>query len=414
MSSGRRGLVIAVAAAASVIALAAGSAAGARAVRLSHQSAPPLHWYATWRDAPQQPLPSGQSATGFSDQTVRMVIRTSVGGSSVRLRFSNAYGTRPLVIGQVEVADQVSGPIVAAGSQRTVTFGGQNSVTIAAGQQIVSDPVPLSVGPLQNLVVSMFVPRPTGPTSWHFKPGTTSYVSVPGNWAAQPGGGPYQTRIPSWFYLDGVDVTRHSLKGTIVAFGDSITNGTWPDWLARRVVPLGYAVLNEGIAGNEILTDLPYSGVSALHRFRRDAVDQLGVTDVIFSEGINDIGNGNTTGPLVTVAQLEAGIEQIIAEAHAAGLKIFGGTLTPFEGAAYYTIAGEAERAALNNWITTSGAFDGVINFASAVADPGDPLVLNPLYDTGGGHLHPNDLGYKAMADAISLHLLGLARTPGR
>lgn len=394
-------------------ALAVGSAVG-----VPQQSSQQLHWYATWRNAPQQPMLSGQSATGFNDQTVRMVIHTSVGGSSVRLRFSNAYGTTPLAIGQVDVADQVSGPTVLASSQRTVTFGGQDTVTIPVGQEIVSDSVPLSVGPLQNLVVSMFVPQATGPTSWHFEAETTSYVSVPGNWAAQAGGGPYQTEIPSWLYLDGVDVTRHSLRGTIVAFGDSITDGpystidgndTWPDWLARRVVPLGYAVLNEGIGGNEILNDLPFSGASALHRFMRDAADQLGVTDVIFLEGINDIASANTTGPLVSLAQLEAGIEQIIAEAHAAGLKIFGGTLTPFEGAAYYTTAGEVEREALNNWVTTSGAFDGVINFAKAVADPSDPLRLNPIYDTGGGHLHPNDLGYKAMADAINLNLFGLA-----
>jgi lysophospholipase L1-like esterase len=362
---------------------------------------------------------SGPSATGFNDQTVRMVIRTSVGGSSVRLRFSNAYGTTPLAIGQVEVADQVSGPAVAPGSQRPVTFGGQGTVTIPVGQEIVSDPVALSVGPLQNLVVSMFVPKATGPTSWHFEAETTSYLSVRGNWAAEPGGGPYQTEIPSWFYLDGVDVTRHSLRGTIVAFGDSITDGsnstidaddTWPDWLARRVVPLGYAVLNEGIGGNEILNDLPFSGASGLHRFMRDAVDQLGATDVIFLQGINDIASGTTTGPRVSLGQLEAGIEHIIAEAHAGGLKILGGTLTPFKGSAYYTTAGEAERAALNKWITTSGTFDGVINFAKAVADPSDPLRLNPIYDTGGGHLHPNDLGYKAMADAINLNLIELAK----
>ena len=168
---------------------------------------------------------SGPSATGFNDQTVRMVIRTSVGGSSVRLRFSNPYGTTPLVVGQVEVADQVSGPTVVPGSQRPVTFGGQDTVTIPVGQEIVSDSVTLSVGPLQNLVVSMFVPQATGPTSWHFEAETNSYVSVPGNWAAKPDGRPYQTRIPSWFYLDGVDVTRHSLRGTIVARQRRATGG---------------------------------------------------------------------------------------------------------------------------------------------------------------------------------------------
>jgi lysophospholipase L1-like esterase len=399
-----------------VLALGTGAAVQAAAVGPAATAHKPLRWYATWRNAPVQPMATGQSQTGLDDQTVRMVIHTSVGGSSIRLRFSNAYGTTPLVIGQAEVARQVTGPTVAARTQHEVTFGGQESVTVPVGQEVVSDPVHLSVGPLQNLVVSMFVPDATGPTSWHYEAETTSYISVAGNWAAQAGGGPYQTEIPSWFYLDGVDVTRSSLKGTIVAFGDSITdghystidaNGTWPDWLARRLVPQGYAVVNEGIGGNEILTDTASSGVSALHRFARDAVNQLGVTDIIFLEGINDIGTGNTTGPYVSVAQLEAGIEQLIGEAHAAGLKIFGGTLTPFEGASYYTANGEAEREALNKWITTSGAFDGVINFAKAVADPSDPLRLNPVYDTGGGHLHPNDQGYKAMADAINLRFFG-------
>lgn len=154
------------------------------------------------------------------------------------------------------------------------------------------------------------------------------------------------------------------------------------------------------------MTDSPTAGESALHRFHRDMLNQIGVSDVIFLEGINDIGVGNTTGPYVSADQLAAGMKKIIAEAHARDLKVFGGTVTPFQGAAYYTAAGEAEREAVNKWIRTSGAFDGVIDFDAAVRDPNHPLRLNPLYDTGGGHLHPNDLGYKAMADAINLSLL--------
>jgi lysophospholipase L1-like esterase len=294
-----------------------------------------------------------------------------------------------------------------------VTFGGQDSVTIPVGDEVVSDPVRMRVGEEQDLVVSAFFPQATGPTTWHFEAESTSYISQPGDWTAEPGGSPYQTEIPSWFYLDGVDVSRGPVAGTVVAFGDSITdghfstidaNGRWPNWLALRIPR--YAVINEGIGGNEILNDTPSSGVSALHRFARDVLDQPGVTDVIFLEGINDIGVGNTTGPYVSATQIEAGMQTLINEAHAHGIKIFGGTLTPFEGASYYNAAGEAEREAVNQWIRTSGAFDGVVDFDAAVRDPSDPLRLNPIYDTGGGHLHPNDLGYKAMADAINLELL--------
>jgi lysophospholipase L1-like esterase len=302
---------------------------------------------------------------------------------------------------------------VVPGTDRVVTFGGQDSVTIPVGDEVVSDPVAMRVGEEQDLVISEFLPQATGPTTWHFEAESTSYISQPGDWTAEPGGSPYQTEIPSWFYLDGVDVSRGPVAGTVVAFGDSITdghystidaNGRWPNWLALRI-PRD-AVINEGIGGNQILTDTPSSGVSALHRFGRDVLDQLGVTDVIFLEGINDIGVANTTGPYVSATQIEDGMMTIINEAHAHGLKIFGGTLTPFEGASYYNAAGEAEREAVNHWIRTSGAFDGVVDFDAAVRDPSDPLRLNPIYDTGGGHLHPNDLGYKAMADAINLELL--------
>lgn len=369
-------------------------------------------WVATWRAAPQQPMASGTSQTGLNDQTVRMVIHTTVGGDTLRLRFSNAYGTQPVTIGKVDVALHKFSSTIVPHTDRVVTFAGQDSVTIPVGQEVVSDPVAIRVGEEQDLVVSAFLPQGTGPTTWHFEAESTSYISQPGDWTAEPGGSPYQTEIPSWFYLDGADVTSRPVAGTVVAFGDSITdghfstidaNGRWPNWLALRIPQ--YAVINEGIGGNRILTDTPSSGVSALHRFARDVLDQPGVTDVIFLEGINDIGVGNTTGPYVSAAQLEAGMLTLIGEAHAHGIKIFGGTLTPFEGASYYNAAGEAEREAINKWIRTSGAFDGVVDFDAAVRDPSDPLRLNPIYDTGGGHLHPNDLGYKAMADAINLRL---------
>ena len=362
-------------------------------------------------------MSSGTSQTGFDDQTVRMVIHTTVGGDALRLRFSNEYGTQPVTIGKVDVAVHQFSSTIVPGTDRVVTFGGVDSVTIPVGEEVLSDPVDMRVGQERDLVVSAFFPQATGPTSWHFEAESTSYISQPGDWSAEPGGSPYQTEIPSWFYLDGVDVSRAWVAGTIVAFGDSITdghystidaNGRWPNWLARRLPQ--YAVLDEGIGGNRLLTDAPPSGVSALHRFATDVLDQPGVSDVIVLLGINDIGVGNTTGPYVSASQIEDGYLTLIQQAHAHGIRIFGGTLTPFEGASYYTAAGEAEREAVNQWIRTSGAFDGVIDFDKAVRDPSDPLRLNPIYDTGGGHLHPNDLGYKAMADAINLQLFTNSR----
>jgi lysophospholipase L1-like esterase len=378
---------------------------------------PQQGWYGTWRAAPQQPAASGMSHDGFSNETVRMVVHTTASGNSVRLRFSNAYGTQSVVIGKVEVALHKIGPTVDPATEHGVTFGGQDSVTIPVGDEVVSDPVPMRVGAEHDLVVSEFLPDATGPATWHSEAESTTYVSAPGDWTAEPGGSPYQSEIPSWFYLDGVDVARPAPKGTIVAFGDSITDGhystidanaRWPNWLALRVPE--YAVLNEGIGGNRILTDTSSSGESALRRFNRDVLSQPHVTDVIFLEGINDIGAANTTGPYASADQIIAGMQQIISEAHSRGIRIFGGTLTPFEGASYYNAAGEAEREAVNHWIRTSGAFDGVIDFDAAVRDPSDPLRLNPLYDAGGGHLHPNDLGYKAMTDAIDLTLLTASR----
>lgn len=364
-----------------------------------------LQWHGTWRAAPQQPQASGPSHDGLDNQTARMVIHSTVGGHQLRVRFSNAYGTAPVVLGKVDVALQRRGPTTEPRSDHSVTFSGQQSVTIPVGQEVVSDAVDMMLRGQENLVVSVYFPDATGPATWHFEAESTTYFSTPGDWAAEPGGSPYQTITPSWFYLDGVDVLGQA-KGTVVAFGDSITdghystidgNGRWPDWLARRIP--NYAVLNEGIGGNRVLTD--GSGESALHRFGRDAINQLGVTAIIFLEGINDIDNDGTTA-----GQVIAGIQQVIDMAHAACLPIFGGTLTPYQGASSYTDVREGYREAVNQWIRTSGAFDGVIDFDKAVRDPNNPLALDPRYDTGGGHLHPNDLGYKAMADAIDLSLL--------
>jgi lysophospholipase L1-like esterase len=247
-----------------------------------------------------------------------------------------------------------------------------------------------------------------------------------------PNAAAFQTRIGAWYFVDGVDVMAPSRdRGAIVALGDSITAGVgstlngeanWPDDLARRLATLtgpSLSVVDQGIGGNRVLNDAPCCGEDALARFDADVLGQTGVRDVILLEGINDIGYGHSRNPLtvpntpVAAGQIIAGYEQLIAQAHAAGLRIFGATLLPFKGAHYWTPEGQMERDTVNHWILTSGAFDGVINFAAVVADPTDPQRLNPLYDSGD-HLHPNDAGYRAMADAVDIPALlaPLAATP--
>jgi len=249
-------------------------------------------------------------------------------------------------------------------------------------------------------------------------------VSETGDHAGDADAGAFTTQTQSWYYVSDVIVGPSRVSGTVVAFGDSITDGfqstvgantRWPNDLARRLNAVHgrtLSVANEGISGNRVLNDALCCGVNALARFDRDALDQPGVRDIIVLEGINDFGfSAVPPNPVidpvtdVSAAQVIAGYEQLIAQAHARGLKIFGATMLPFKGAGYYTAAGETKREAVNAWIRTSGAFDGVIDFDTLMGDPADPLTLNPAWDSGD-HLHPNDAGYKAMADSISLDML--------
>ena len=316
----------------------------------------------------------------------------------------------------------VAGPgaAVVPGTIHPVTFGGSASIQIPAGAQILSDPVAMRVRPLQELAVSVYLPGRTGPATFHSDAQQVNWVSAPGDHAADQGAGAFTTPTESWYYLSDLIVGSSGAHGTVVAFGDSITDGVgsevganarWPNDLARRLDALGgpaLAVADEGIGGNRVLTGSRWFGISAEARFGPDALDQPGVRDIIVLEGINDIGFSAVPphpGTDVSAAQIIAGYRQLIARAHARGLKIFGATLPPFRGAGDYTAAGEAKREAVNHWIRTSGAFDGVIDFDAVMRDPADPLMLNPAYDSGD-HLHPNDLGYQVMADAISLQML--------
>ena len=385
-------------------------------------------WVSTWAASPQTAIPGTTDATGFNNQTIRNIVFSSVSGNVVRVRFTNTFGTQsnqPDPMLQIKAASiAVAGTGAAtAGPNVPLTFGGNTSVEIPAGGEALSDPVHFHVPALTDLAVSVYLPAATGPATLHSLGRQDTYVAS-GDHTADSNASAYSMLDQSWYFIDSVDViSQPQVHGTLVAFGDSITDGfnstvnanaRWPNDLARRLDSRHdtLAVADEGISGDRVLTSDLCCGENALARFDRDVVDRAGAREVILLMGINDFGFSVTspnavTNPLpdVSAAQVEAGYGQIIAQAHAAGLKIFGATLTPFKGASYYSAAGEAKREAVNQWIRTSGAFDGVIDFDAVVRDPSDPLMINPPFDSGD-HLHPNDAGYQAMANAIPLRLL--------
>jgi lysophospholipase L1-like esterase len=350
-----------------------------------------------------------------SDQTVRQIVHGSIGGNRVRIVLSNAHGTAPVTIGGADIGLREGESGVVASSVKPVTFGGTPASVILAGAVLVSDPVDLRVPALADVVVDIFLPGDLGigpsPVTTHNGASQTNFVSEPGDHTGAHAL-PVASRAGAWFLLARVEVVAPAGTGAVVTFGDSITDGArsttdtnnrWPDQLARRLAAAGrnIAVLNAGISGNRVLGD--GAGVSALARFDRDVLMQTGVTHVVVMEGINDIGQARSN-PSPSTADLMAGHVQLIERAHARGLKVYGATLTPFEGAAYWTSEGEAKRQALNEWIRTSKTYDAVIDFDAATRDPAAPTKFLPAFDSGD-HLHPGDAGYKAMGDAVDLAL---------
>ena len=371
---------------------------------------------------PAAPAPPAGGRGGFpppvtiANQTIRQVVRVTAGGDRLRVVLSNAFGTAPIDIGAAHVALRDRDAMVTPSSVKPLTFGGNTSGTILPGATMVSDAVDLSVPAVSDLVVDLYLPGELGtgpsPVTTHNGASQTNYLSAIGNHSGQAAMTVERT-TGAWFLLARVEVAAASGAGAIVAFGDSITDGArstadmnsrWPDYLARRLAAGGgpaMAVLNAGISGNQVLGD--GAGVSALARFDRDVLMQTGVTHVIIMEGINDIGLARAN-PTPSAADLIAGHKQLIERARARGLKVYGATLTPFEGAGYCTAEGEAKRQALNQWIRTSGAYDAVIDFDQVTRDPASPTKFLPAYDSGD-HLHPGDAGYKAMGEAVDLKL---------
>ncbi|MBZ5515511.1 MAG: SGNH/GDSL hydrolase family protein [Acidobacteriia bacterium] len=380
------------------------------------------NWVGSWATAEQVPEAGSSLAPGdLRDATLRQVVHLSIGGKVLRVHMSNAFGTAPLHLTSVHVARPTSAasPRIDASTDRALTFSGQPGVAIPAGAEYISDPIVFAVAAQSDLAITFHVDQPPEVETGHPGSRATSYL-VHGDHVAEvdlPGAITFE----HWFNIAGVDVSAPPGAAAIVTLGDSITDGhgsttngndRWPDDLARRLrtaMPARYlGVLNQGIGGNRLLLD--GLGPNALARFDRDVLAQPGVRYLIVQEGINDIGTFGLQGSMVQAAHdhlvrsIIGAYEQIVLRAHAHGIRVFGGTLTPFTGSTYYKPGpmSEADRVAVNEWIRAPGHFDAVIDFDKAVRDLRQPEVLLPAYDSGD-YLHPSPAGYRAMAGVIRL-----------
>ena len=377
-------------------------------------------WVATWSSAPMAPGSAILPPVTFENQTIRQVVHLSVGGGRVRVRLSNAYGAAPLVVAETHVALEAAAGSIVPGTDQTLTFNGQTSITIPNGALALSDPVRMAVPSLANLTISIYVPDNTGPATYHESADQTEYISGPGNFTGAIVF-PTAKTDTSRYWLSGVEVEAGIRINTVVAIGDSVTEGfqstvdanrRWTDDLSARVnLPNGLprlAVLNQGIGCSRLLFDV--CGPNGSSRFDRDVLAQTGVTHVVVDLGRVDIvfaSTANDPAQSVTPDQVITGLSQLIQRAHARGIKVIGTTITPNKGSTYpgfFTPANEVERQAVNQWVRTSGAYDGVIDFDAALRDPGDPERLLPVY-ASSDNTHPSDAGYQAMANAIDLSL---------
>ncbi|MDN3359591.1 SGNH/GDSL hydrolase family protein [Actinomadura sp. DC4] len=390
-----------------VLLLLIGSVASAQETLRTHVVP---RWVGTW----EAPMASSVD-NGCIDCTIRDVIHLSAGGTAVRVRLSNAFGTAPLPVEHTTVALPAiaGGADVAPGMLREVTFGGRAAVTIAPGAEAVSDPVRLAVPAGGDLLVTTYTPGYATPMSYHPVALQRSFFLSGADEADATTAGAFPDQTFVRHFVSGVDVSGP--PGAIVTFGDSITDGyrsteslnrRWPDVLAGRLLrgPASrrFGVLNAGIGGNRVLRDGGTHGPSAARRFDRDVLSRSGVRTVILLEGINDIQEKpHEFDPTKITAELA----DLAARSRAHGLRVIGGTLTPFKGCICYSLRGEATRQAVNAWIRRSGVFDSVIDFDAALRDPSDPDRMLPAFDSGD-HLHPGDAGYEAMGWAVDLSTL--------
>ena len=396
---------------------------------LAQQSNPPSapapvsgNWIASWATSVQGPEQNqaGVAPAKLTDATIRQIVHLSAAGNGVRVQFSNAFGTEPLVIDAAAIATATASntSAIAPGSSHPLTFSGQLSVTIPVGATYLADPVSLVVPAMGNLAISFHLPAAPSVGSAHPGSHATSYL-LAGNHVGDPDL-PAAEKIVRWLQIAEVDVTG-SANRTVIALGDSITDGhgattdgndRWPDVLAARLQAAGMAdvaVVNEGIGGNRLLNN--GTGQNVLERFDRDVLGVAGARSIVLLEGINDLGTLSRTPdskPAMhadLVQRLEAAYVQIIERAHSHGIRVYGATITGDTGSDYYhpTPADDADRLAINNWIRQPGHFDGFVDFDQVTRDPAHSSQLLPAFDSGD-HLHPGPAGYKAMGNAIPLN----------
>jgi lysophospholipase L1-like esterase/peptidoglycan/xylan/chitin deacetylase (PgdA/CDA1 family) len=377
-------------------------------------------WVGTWASSPQladsKDVPAELTTPSV---TVQQFVRVSAGGKKIRVRFSNAFGTTPLVISRAQVAISTAVGAIKNGTERELLFDGKRSVSVPAGALMVSDPVEFDLPYLGDVAITTQIEgAPEGITA-HPGSRTTSYI-----WTGSPAGPldvAQAVKADHWYYINGIDVDSANCAGSVAILGDSITDGRgsttngndrWPDMLMRRIQAnagtRGMGVLNHGIGGNRLLRH--GLGPSALARFDWDVVAQTGVRWLIVFEGVNDIGSRlsaeKTNQSWATADDIIAAFKQMILRAHTHGIKVYGATTTPFGGSFYDSPETEADRTKVNQWILSSGAFDGVVDFDRIVRDPQQPGRLLPAFDSGD-HLHLSPVGYTVMADGIPLTWFG-------
>ena len=386
-------------------------------------------WVASWTASPHAPLGTEGpfAAASYENVTLSQILRISEGGGKVRVRFSNRYGPAPLEIGAARVVQIDEQNREVPGTARTLTFGGEPGAVIPRGAPFVSDAVAVDYPDLARLKVEIFLPSATGPCTCHLTGVDELAVSPPGDFVGKPFEPVSKAQYRA--FLSGVEVDSPDALGTIVAYGDSITDGVgataggndrWPDILANRLQAAGreWAIANAAISGNRVLS--PGMGESALSRFDEDVLSLPNVKYIIVFEGVNDLGNrfgpprpnapgGGAGGltldqPQITVEQMIAGYKQLIARAHAKGIKVIGSPIGPYKGASYWTEEGEAARRRINDWILNGGAFDGTVRLDTAFADPADPAQMRDGYHIGD-HLHGSPAGLKAVGESIDLAL---------